>query len=200
MVMLSALIACGGASSGPELPDVELRPLTMPPDRDSRQEALAELAERLFQAMVDADVEGVLYPTDELDELLNPSGVERIEALRLGLPTRVTLDPTRHGRFAQTELAGLCVLGARDEPPGTTIGLSEPAWVIERALIVGQRAGGRRLGAWFEGTFVHSTWGLRAIDLRRVETPRWEHADLELVTCDMQVGLGDPQYVGMVTD
>ena len=172
----------------------------MPPDRQQRQEALGDLAKLLFRAVVEATVEPVLYTIADLPKILDPGAVERIKALRLGLGSRVSLDPERHGRFAETTLYGLCVLGARVENPGGDVGVSQPAWVIERALLVGERGGGQRLGAWFEGTFVHSNVGLRAIDLRRVEVPRWEHADLELVRCDMQVGLGDPQDVGMVTD
>ena len=172
----------------------------MPADRVVRHEALVELAQRLFDTLAAADIDRALYDVDDLDDLLDESAEERVEALRLGLGGRVALDPLRHGRFAETDLWGMCVLGSRDEPAGGSLGLEEDGWVLERALISGQRAGEQRLGAWFEGTFIYSEAGFRAIDLTRVETPRWQHADLELVTCDMQVGMGAPLDVGMVTD
>ncbi len=179
---------------------VPQRPMAMPADRMERHEALVDLAERLYATLVSSDVNDALYHVDDLDIVLDESGVARVEALRLGLGSRVHLDPRRHGRFSETELWGLCVLGARQEPAGGTLGLKEDTWILERALVAGQRVGGQRLAAWFEGTFVYSDAGFRAIDLRRVETPRWEHSDLELVTCDMQVGMGAPLDIGMVTD
>jgi hypothetical protein len=193
------LVACGGGQE-PADPAPPPGPAPMPTSPEARHAVLRELAQDLFDATVAADADRLLVPVDELALILDPDGVQRISALRMAIHARVELDPARHGAFGNTELYGLCVLGARDEPAHSPIGLQSEGWILERALIVGERAGGQRLGAWFEGTFVYAGGRFRAIDLRRVEDPRWEHSDLELVTCDMQVGLGDPLDVGMVTD
>jgi len=194
-----ALAACGGGQTTVENA-APPGPAPIPTSPDERRAALTELAGELFTAMAEADADRLLVPIDELTPILEPDAVQRIEALRMAITARVELDPARHGVFGETELWGLCALGARNEPASGPIGLSAEGWVIERAMIVGKRADGRRLGAWFEGTFVYAGGQLRAIDLRRVEDPRWEHSDLELVTCDMQIGMGDPLDVGMVTD
>jgi len=196
--ILLLVAACGGAQTTEPAPDPGPAPMPMSPE--ARHEALAELAHELFGAMAAADADRLLIPVDELALVLDQDGVQRIEALRMAIHARVELDPARHGAFGDTELHGLCVLGARNEPAHGPSGLNAEGWIVERALIVGERTDGQRLGAWFEGTFVYAGERLRAIDLRRVEDPRWEHSDLELVTCDMQVGMGNPLDVGMVTD
>ena len=70
------------------------------------------------------------------------------------------------------------------------------------ALRVGisARLGGRRVASWVEGAFVYTREGFRALDLTRVEVPRWEHADLELAACDMEVGILNPRPVVVATD
>lgn len=196
--LLILLAACGARGSTEEGPPPG--PAPMPSHPEGRRAALTELAQDLFDAMVAADADRLLVPVDELDLVLDEDGAQRVEALRMAIHARVALDPARHGAFEDTELHGLCALGARNEPAHSPIGLKAQGWILERALIVGERPGGRRLAAWFEGTFVYAGGRFRAIDLRRVEDPRWEHSDLELVTCDMQVGMGDPLDIGMVTD
>lgn len=193
------LSACGGSQT-PVDNAPPPGPAPIPTVPDERRAALTELARELFAAMAAADADRLLVPVDELAPILEPEAIQRIEALRMAIHARVALDPGRHGAFGDTELWGLCALGARNEPAHGPIGLKAEGWVVERAMVVGRRLDGRRLGAWFEGTFVYAGGRLRALDLRRVEDPRWEHSDLELVTCDMQVGLGDPLDVGMVTD
>ncbi len=107
----------------------------------------------------------------------------------MGLSARVHLDE-RHGAFAETEFSGLCVLRSREEAAHAESGLDLPGWVFDRALVVGDR-GGRRLGAWLEGTFVYTDHGIFALDLARVEEPRSQHSDIELVQCDQAVGWQD---------
>jgi len=196
--LMLLITACGGGQVVDESVP-QPGPAPMPTSPEVRRAVLTVLAEDLFDAVAAADADRLLVPVDELTLILDPEGAQRIEALRMAIHARVELDPARHGAFGHTELHGLCVLGARNEPAHTAIGLKAEGWILERALIVGERPGGQRLGAWFEGTFVYAGGRFRALDLRRVEDPRWEHSDLELVTCDMQVGLGDPLYVGMVT-
>jgi hypothetical protein len=67
-------------------------------------------------------------------------------------------------------------------------------WTIERVLVIGIRPGGRRIAAWIEGTFVYTDAGIGALDLERVEQPRWEHSDLELAPCDFAIRNDLPEH------
>ena len=71
-------------------------------------------------------------------------------------------------------------------PQAARAPLSGPRREVALGGRVGLRCG---VAAWVEGVFVYSNAGFKAIDLQRVEAPRWEHADLEIATCDMQAGL-----------
>ena len=86
--------------------------------------------------------------------------------------------------------AGFCAQGAREEAPRAGLGLTHAGWVLERILLVA-RGGAAAAGSasWVEGDFVYTDRGWRVLSLRRVETPRRQHSDLELAPCDVEAGL-----------
>ena len=103
----------------------------------------------------------------------------------------------------EARYGGVCLQDARVERSGPPFGLRESGWVFDRALVVGvtsEGPEGRRVAAWVEGTFVYTTEGFGAISIVRVERPRWEHSDLELAPCDMEVGVHSPLSIVEVSD
>ncbi|HJL01430.1 MAG TPA: hypothetical protein RMH85_08645 [Polyangiaceae bacterium LLY-WYZ-15_(1-7)] len=187
IVGLAFVLACGGgAAEGAARVEA---PARMPPDNASREVPLAEFGRVVYRSLERRDPERLLYDDAELDALLTPEEATRVRALRAGLGARLDLEPGAFRLFQQATPAAICVQGVHDEPAGGRFGLREPGWVFQRALVSGEQPGGRRVAAWVEGVFVYSNAGFKAIDLQRVEAPRWEHADLEIATCDMQAGL-----------
>jgi hypothetical protein len=67
------------------------------------------------------------------------------------------------------------------------LGLQADGWIFDRFLLIGRRPSGRRIAAWVEGVFVYTDAGFTALDLERVEEPRWEHSDLEIAPCDLSI-------------
>jgi hypothetical protein len=84
---------------------------------------------------------------------------------------------------------------ARLEGPGPALGLRESAFVVDRLLVAGVEPGGGRVAAWVEGTFLYTDQGFFAVVLQRLETPRRDHADLDLAQCDFRLGLQSPRGV-----
>jgi hypothetical protein len=129
-----------------------------------------------------------------LDELglrrvVDDPSATRYSARRAGLNLRLGVRPADFESFRSAEFLGICAQGARERPAGGVLGLREPTWTLERVLVVGRRPSGRRIAAWLEGIFVLTDQGLYALDLSRAEAPRWEHSDLELASCDVEVGV-----------
>lgn len=182
LAALVLLVACGASSNATHVE----HPWTMPRVRAKRLEVLEEFGRRAHRALATASLSAILLDEDGLEAVLDSDGYARFEALRMGLGARVHLDE-RHGAFAETEFSGLCVLRSREEDAHAETGLDLPGWIFDRALVVGDR-GGRRLGAWLEGTFLYTDHGIFALDLTRVEEPRSQHSDIELVQCDQAVG------------
>jgi hypothetical protein len=88
---------------------------------------------------------------------------------------------------------------ARIEPAGPPLGLREPGFVAERVLVVGAEPGGGKVAAWVEGSFVLTDQGFFAVSLQRLETPRRDHADLDLAPCDLEIGVRSPRQVVVST-
>lgn len=204
-------LACGGAAATARPP---WRPMVAPPVRSERRAAAAAFGRRGFAALR-AEVPGqLLYGEEGLRALLIPSAAARMVARRPMLPggwagvsrsaTRSTSHGSRAGRadrdgtspsggagrsgpWRRAFYAGVCIQGARVEASGSPLGLREPTWVFERALIIGRRPDGRRIASWLEGAFAFSSRGFFALYLERVEAPRWEHSDLDLARCDLAV-------------
>lgn len=130
----------------------------------------------------------LLYGDGDLEVLLADDAMARVAARRLALPDRLGIEPVRLSHpLESAEYAGICLQGARAEPPGGPLRLLSEAWVVDRVLVIGRRPTGRRIAAWLEGVFVYSDTGFAAIDLERVEEPRWEHSDLEIAPCDLSI-------------
>ncbi|MGF1465682.1 MAG: hypothetical protein ACFCGT_06080 [Sandaracinaceae bacterium] len=186
-----ALAACGARRSPRGLIEATT-PVPLPEAHRDRQEAADRFGRALFEALRSGDPKPLLYDDLALRLLLEPSAATRFSALRLGLALRLDLEPSPTP-WRRTTYAGVCLQGVRTEPEGTVLGLRADGWVAERALVIGRRPGGRRVAAWVEGTFVYSDAGFGAVDLERVEAPRWEHTDLEIAVCDLRVLAPSPR-------
>ena len=97
------------------------------------------------------------------------------------------LPVARLREFRETRYVSVCAQGSEPAHQGGALGLRRPTWTLQRILVVGRRDGGQRLAAWVEADFAYGPEGFEALDLRRVEAPRWEHSDLEIATCDLRV-------------
>jgi hypothetical protein len=183
-----AAAGCGGSAKSvrPE------HPRARPPDGASRAAAVRAFGKRVYDALADGKPQRVLLGDVALRQVLEPEAATRVSALRAGMGARLDFRPRAFGLLREAEFTGVCVQSSREEPAASTIGLREPGWVFERMLVVGEQGGGRRVASWVEGTFVYTNAGFAAIDLRRVEEPRWEHSALELAPCDLKVGLRGP--------
>lgn len=174
------LVACGGGGAPLSRPTTAL---AAPDAREDRNAAIDAFGQRAWGALVSRAPSRLLYDELDLRELLDAAGATRFSARR-GSSVRigggvVALDSARY--------AGICLQGAREEPANGVLGLRSRGWVFDRALVIGTRPGGRRVAAWLEGVFVFTDAGFGALDLERVEEPRWEHSDLELAPCDLAV-------------
>lgn len=185
------IVGCGGTggSGGTTPADRVEFTLPVPADREVRVAAMRDIGARLYAALSEGRPQDVLLGDDELRLVLAAPAATRASALRVGLGARLGLGRSDFGPFQTSEFAGVCLQEARLEPAATPVGLVREAWVFDRVLVVGRRPGGRRVAAWVEGEFVFTNAGFGAIDLRRIEAPRVEHSDLELATCDMEVGV-----------
>jgi hypothetical protein len=187
------VVSCGGGSTAVETTrEAEARPEDQPDDS-----AIARVGQRIYDAMVAGDPQGLLIDDAGMRRLVTAEAGERYAALRLGVGTRI--GETSSLAFDGTSYLGVCLQGARLEPADAELGLRAPAWIFERALVAGRMASGRRTAAWIEGVFVRTENGFVALDLHSVEDPRWEHTDLEIAPCDMESGIREPQDVGMAT-
>lgn len=186
-LVLLALIVCGGCGAAPA-------PLTsspLPELAEDRDELVLALGAALWDALVAGEPWRLLLGDDELFALLLPEEATRFAVRRNDVGTRLRDAASRvPGALAGATFLGVCAQDSRDEPGGGTVGLRRTAWVVSRALVAGRIAGGtRRIALWVDGTFVATSRGFRAIDLERIEAPRWEHSDLEILACDVSEGL-----------
>jgi hypothetical protein len=174
------LVACGGGRPA-------LAPLPVPSVATDRDAAVREVGEAIHATLVRGAPIELLVDDVGLRSLVDSQAATRYGALRAGVGAR--LEGLDLGLLSGTTFAGACLQGARLETHGGHVGLVADGWVVDRVLVVGLQPGGRRIASWVEGPFVRTTHGWLALDLAGVEAPRWEHADLELATCDMEVGL-----------
>lgn len=186
------LSACGGES-------VRMRPLPVPSDSGERARAMRDGGRLMYTALREGRPESLLADDVTLRALLDAEAASRYTALRIGSGVRLATPLEALAQLSQADYVGVCLQGVRLEPAHDRLGLTEPGWVFDRALVAGIQPSGRRMAAWVEGTFVYTPGGFVALDLTRVEAPRWEHSDLELAPCDMQVGIQGPQDVAVAT-
>lgn len=186
-VVSVGLVACGhGSAAGSS---DTLRLALLPNGGDTRQQALHESGGRLYLAMAEGRPEEALVDELSLRHLVDGSSASRYAARRATVGMRLGVRPADFQSFRDAEYVGLCAQGAHERPAQGVLGLLAPTWSLERVLLVGRQAGGRRVAAWLEGVFVYTNQGFFALDLSRAEAPRWEHSDLELASCDLEVGV-----------
>ena len=126
---------------------------------------------------------------DEVRALFNDDGIRRISGVQTSLlPASGEQRWLMFRQFAELyPWRGFCARGARLAEPNGPEGLKHRAFVVDRLLIVGAEPTGL-WAAWIEG--------LSANDRRRrllpntpfdrqVETPRRDHADVQLWDCDL---------------
>jgi len=185
LALAALLTACGASTAAPRHPTT---PVGIPDTVEARNLAIDALGERAWAAMAAGDPRALLYEDTDLDALLDSGATARVAARRLALDDRLAIDPDAlRSPLASAEYAGICLQGARGVEAGGPIGLVADGWVFDRMLIIGRRPTGRRVAAWIEGIFVYSDIGFAAVDLERVEEPRWEHSDLEIAPCDLSI-------------
>ncbi|MEM9195588.1 MAG: hypothetical protein AAGF12_40855 [Myxococcota bacterium] len=195
LVLVGACLAlgCGGATE-------QVRSLPVPDDQGERRGAIDSFGEAAYSALAVGYPNRLLLDDEALRRVVQPNAATRWAGVRAATTARLAVDPAEFEVLRVSSYKGVCLQGARLEPAGSQIGLYQSAWVFDRALVVATQPGGRPIAAWIEGTFVYTNRGFHAIDLARVETPRWEHADLELATCDMEVGVHSPRDIVEATE
>jgi len=186
----SLLLACGGQTANTDNGEIS-------DDDRSQRAAIDALGHELYDAIIASAPLRVLAEDAVVREVVDDDAADRYGALRLAVASRVG-EVAPHA-FVDTEYAGICLQGLRREAEGGPVGLRREGWVFDRALIVAVQPRGQRVAAWVEGVFAKTGNRFVAIDLHRVEDPRWEHSDLEIAHCDVQIGMRQPQDVGMVT-
>lgn len=183
--LLSLAIGAGCASTA-----APLAPVGMPRDATARRSHLGELGKMLFEGLRGGQLRSCFASQDELDALVVPEARFRLERDRSASVERVDTTASFQRDWAFASYAGFCAQGAREEAARNSLGLTGPAWVLDRILVVADLGQGRpRSASWLEGAFVYTEHGWKALSFRRIEPPRLHHADLELAPCDVESGL-----------
>jgi hypothetical protein len=177
------LAGCGGGSAGQVT-----RALAMPPDVEKRHAAMDEFGRRLHAALRAGRPLAILLDDDQVRRLLESDAATRFAARRAAIGSRLGNGPRIASALAETRYLGVCLQDSRDSTPDEW-GLRTAGWTFRRVLLVARRPGGRRVALWIDGVFVYTDRGFGALDLERMEDPRWEHSDLELAACDMATSL-----------
>lgn len=162
----------------------------MPSEAELRDEAVVSLGHALWDGLTAGEATALLVGEDELTQWVDSAASSRIRLRRPGLTARLGAVHEIPAQLEGASYLGVCAQDARDEPAGGALGLVTASWVIGRVLVAGRIGGGsRRIALWVEGPFVFDGTGFVAIDIASIETPRWEHSDLELGACDVSEGL-----------
>jgi hypothetical protein len=181
-LVLSACASGQPAGASVRVPR-EPRPL---PAQSAVPGALDALGKRLYAAVARGSWDEVLFDDAAIEALLEPA-----PASLLGRVGRsVALSPEQRGLWNGASYAGLCVQQGRLEPASGAVGLRAAGFVFERALLIGREPGGGAIAGWVEGRFLNTDAGFGALSVERVETPRRDHADLELQVCELRVLAG----------
>lgn len=191
--LIVLLAACGGTQAGGGETAGPTRCVSLPDDEGARHDAVDALGHRVWAAMSEASPEDLLYDDLALRILLSPTAATRFAARRISFSERIGSSANFASLISNAAYAGVCLQGARSEEAGGVLGLEEDGWVFDRLLLIGRRQDGQRLAAWIEGLFLYSDAGFFALDLERVEEPRWEHSDLEIAPCDLAIRNDLPQ-------
>lgn len=158
------------------------------PQPGERHELIGEFGRRAYGLARVGSVAPLLLDDLQLRALLHPEAATRVAVLRHNHRRAWSLSALERQLLANSEFIGVCVQGLRVEPAAGVLGLTADGWVFDRMLLVGSHGVGGHVALWVEGIFLRTDAGLRALTLERVESPRREHADLELALCDLRVG------------
>ncbi len=185
----AALLAWLAASCAEGLPRGPTTAQPMPGSNETQRGAADALGRALLGALQQADVERVLVADDTLRVLLEADAATRFSARRAGLGVRLGASDRVAADLTGASYLGVCLVDAADQPRHGPEGLRAPGWVVRRVLLAARRPDGGRVGLWVEGLFLWTDGGFFALELERVEAPRWEHSDLELTACDVATSL-----------
>jgi len=181
-------VACGAAAT--RAPST---PAPLPSQGGQADAVLADFGAKLYGALVRGRPDDVAFGAGALHALLSPAAENRVLAVRANAPRSSRLGADDRALWAQAHFAEICVQQGRAEPAGGQLGLRADGFVFERALVVGREPGGGALAGWVEGEFLNTDAGFGALSLERVETPRRDHADLELAVCELRARARDPK-------
>lgn len=183
VVFTLLLSGCGGTPA----PAVILN--TMPSTEPLRVAAVDAFGQRLFAALHEGSPGSILLDDSGLHAVLTDDAATRATIHRSGLHQRIgNVEEALRFNFRNAHYVGLCVQGSRRETAFGPIGLLEDGWVFDRALVVAEDPRAGHIAAWVEGNFAFTNSGFAAISLERVESPRQEHSDLEIGSCDIRSG------------
>lgn len=185
-IVAGALLLVGCATLPPP---AAIRPKPLPDDPRARELALGQIGRQLYKALSDGEPERLMLDASELKSIFDTDGALRILELRDRGTALGFAAAEERAAYSSTTYGGVCFDHARQEPAGATLGLLQPAFVFERALIVGTQADSSKVAAWMEGLFMGTGDLVVALVLTRVEAPRRDHPDLELLQCDLVDGL-----------
>jgi hypothetical protein len=182
VVGLLALGALGCAASAAE---GSLLPRELPLEARERHAVLERLGAQLYGALGGGTLPRVLADGPAYAGAVRErSGVPH--ELRLRTVPEVSAEDRalwNLGRYA-----GVCAQSGRLELKSSVLGLRHSGFVVERLLLVGREPAGGRVAGWVEGAFVLTGRGFIALSIERAESPRRDHADLELAECELWAG------------
>jgi hypothetical protein len=177
------------ASCATAPPPAAVRPKPLPGDPQARELALGQIGRQLYSALADGEPERLMVDASELKSIFDPDGAMRVLELRDRGTAPGFAAAEQRAVYGGTTYDGVCFDRAREEPAGSSLGLLHKAFVFERALVVGKQPDHGTIAAWIEGMFMGTGDLVVALVLSRVEAPRRDHPDLELLHCDLIDGL-----------
>jgi len=190
LLLFSLLCGCAAAP-----PPAAIRPTPLPDDPAARKLALGQIGRQLYVALAEGQPERLMIDDVDLRSVLDAEAATRVAATRARGSAPGLAAAELRAAFSGATYHGVCFDRARHEAAGSPLGLLAGGFAFDRALVVGLQPGGSRVAAWIEGTFVGTGDLVFALILSRVEAPRREHADLELLQCDLRDGLDPPRPV-----
>jgi hypothetical protein len=193
LTVLVTLVTWLGACAG--TPRTASRSLPLPEVPTERARVLDDLGRRAFVALARRLPHALMLDDLGLRALLGPDAANQAAALRASTALGMRVPAETAVALAHARYQGVCLQGARLLPAGPPIGLRSDGFVFDRALVVATEPDGGRVAAWVEGTFVLTDLGFYAVTLQRLETPRRDHADLDLAPCDLEIGVRSPRPV-----
>lgn len=187
-LVVGALIPGSSGCGGGEVRRPQ-RTLPAPVGAQERDLLVQGFAARAFGLVQANRLAELLLDDLALRDMLSSQAATQVSVLRHNPKSAWAIPAVGRQVLAHAQYSGACIQGLRVERADGMLSLTHPAWLFDRMLLVGKHASGGRVALWVEGIFVRTDVGLRALTLERVETPRRDHADLELSLCDLRVGV-----------